>query len=841
MAIYHFSGQVISRSSGRSAVACACYRSGQKLYDGKQDKVLDFTNKHDIAHSEILLPEGAPEWMADREQLWNAVERSELRKDAQLAREFNISLPRELSMEQNLELMREFIKNEFVSQGMVADLNLHLGTSKEGEEQPHAHVMLTMREIVEDGFGMKERSWNAKENLLKWRESWAEHANKYLALNDIDLRIDHRSLEEQGIDLEAQKKIGANILRVHEERVLAHQNIARENGEKIYADPNIALNALTHQQSTFTRYDIARFINRHTADAEQYQRVYDKVRESEQLLKLGDDRRGMTRFSTAEMVALEKDLITKADQLDQQLEHQVPAQNIDELMANTKLTPEQQDGLNHLIAAGDLKCLIGYAGTGKSTLLKEAKNLWESAGYNVLCATLSGIAAENLEGASGITSRTFASRDYYWNKDQQHLTDKDILVVDEAGMLGSRQMAKIISEVTEHNAKLVLIGDPQQLQAIEAGAAFRAITERCGAAFLTNIVRQREAWQREATKDFANQQTEQALARYEEHGNIHVYTTQDDAKKALVQKWNDTRLAEPEKSQIMLAYTRDEVAELNNMAREFRKKNHELGASSLILTTMGYRGLAAGEKIYFLKNNRDLGVMNGTLGVIEKITGDIITTKLDKEQDGAGRAITFNVKDYNHITYGYAATIHKAQSVTVDHSYILASNNMDSHLAYVGMSRHREHADLFYSREQFSTQQDLAATLNRDRSKDTTIDYMGREIDRHYENNLNKLNKIHDQTQDSDRGDQKVKEHELIIKYREADTNYQKAQENSKDWFTKCIAEGELKHYTNELCKSKEAMDCLQKTDKELHRQMYRQFQEMQKRLQLQKDREIEF
>src|SRR3989304_6322722 len=185
MAIYHFSGTVISRSSGKSAVASAAYRAGEKLCDERQDKIFDYSRKQDVMFKEILLPEGAPEWMKDREKLWNAVEKAENRKDAQLSREIHFSLPRELSGEQNIELAKEFVKNEFVSRGMVADLCIHDGKTKDGEEQPHAHVMLTLRKVTEDGFGLKERSWNAKENYMVWREAWAEHANKYLALNGI--------------------------------------------------------------------------------------------------------------------------------------------------------------------------------------------------------------------------------------------------------------------------------------------------------------------------------------------------------------------------------------------------------------------------------------------------------------------------------------------------------------------------------------------------------------------------------------------------------------------------------------------------------------------------------
>ena len=732
MAIYHFSGSLISRSKGKSSIASAAYRSGEKLYDERQQREFDYGRKQDVAYKEIMLPDGAPEWMKNREKLWNAVEAAENRKDSQLAREFNFALPREFTKEQNIELAREFVQNEFIAKGMVADLCIHDGKGKDGEEQPHAHVMLTLRNVTEEGFGLKERSWNAKENLLQWREAWAECANKHLALNDIDQRIDHKTLEGQGIDLEPQKKIGPNIFRVYDTRIEEHQRIAKENGDKILEDPSIALKAITHHQSTFTHQDLARFINRHTVDAQQFQLVYEKVKISEQIITLTDEQ-GKERFTTKEMQALESKMLDTAIELKNSA-HIIIDSDYD-VSAGGYLSPQQQDALNHIIDDGDITCLIGYAGTGKSRLLGQAKEIWEKDGYKVHGATLSGIAAENLEAASGIESRTLASRCYYWDKGAEHLTKKDVLVIDEAGMLGSRQVARVLDEVKTAGAKVVFIGDPQQLQAIEAGAAFRAISEQTGYFELTEIRRQQEPWQQEATRDFAMRFTEEAIDLYDEHGCVHAFTTKDTAKAALVEKWDDTRTTHPDKTQIMLSYTRRDAQELNEMARDYRKKNNELGEDQILKTEGGNKDFAVNDRIYFLRNDRTLGVKNGTLGIIENIclkegNGGQITVRVDRDDlDGNPKLVTFDIGQYGYITHGYAATIHKAQGVTVDQSYILASKHLDSHAIYVGMSRHKESAELFWSREEFADKNELVQALSRDRSKDVTSDYNYRDFD----------------------------------------------------------------------------------------------------------------
>ncbi len=165
MAIYHFSAKVISRAAGSSAVASAAYRSASRLPDERLGRHHDFSNKPGVVHSEIMLPGDAPEELGDRSTLWNSVEAGEVRRDAQLAREVEFAIPCEMNQAQGIDLARDFVQREFVDQGMVADLNVHWAMGADGLSRPHAHVMLTMREVGESGFGKKVRDWNKTERL----------------------------------------------------------------------------------------------------------------------------------------------------------------------------------------------------------------------------------------------------------------------------------------------------------------------------------------------------------------------------------------------------------------------------------------------------------------------------------------------------------------------------------------------------------------------------------------------------------------------------------------------------------------------------------------------------
>jgi ATP-dependent exoDNAse (exonuclease V) alpha subunit len=214
MAIYHLRAKIISRRKGQSTVAgasyrsgghsathAAAYRSGERLTDAHTGRTFDYGRKQGIVHTEIIAPGNAPDWVYSRQTLWNRVEDAEKRKDAQLAREIEISLPRELPPEQRVKLVRSFVQEQFVRLGMVADVALHCPKASDNKEQPHAHIMLTLRPLKPDdsGFGNKERAWNEHALLERWRQQWAAAVNQALADAGSAEQVDHRTLAAQGI------------------------------------------------------------------------------------------------------------------------------------------------------------------------------------------------------------------------------------------------------------------------------------------------------------------------------------------------------------------------------------------------------------------------------------------------------------------------------------------------------------------------------------------------------------------------------------------------------------------------------------------------------------------
>ena len=744
MAIYHFTAKVIKRSHGRSAVAAAAYRSASAFTDQRQGQSFDYSEKSGVVHSEILLPEGAPEWMRDREQLWNAAEAAERRRDAQVAREVEFALPEELSQAEAIGLARDFVQREFVARGMVADLNVHWE-----EDNPHAHVMLTMREAGPDGFGRKVREWNQVGLLREWREHWADLANEHLLRAGYDVRIDHRSFKEQGIELEPTRHLGKAVGEMrgrgeYAERAREHEAVRARNAQRIEQKPEIIFDNLTRRQATFTRRDLAREVFRHIDEGERFRKLMARLEGSPELVRLTaavKNERGDViepeRFTTREMLAVEARMAERAAEMAENRTHGVGEGKLNAALArHGYLSAEQREAVRHIASERQIEALTGFAGAGKSATIAAARDAWQAEGYRVLGGALSGIAAENLERAAGVESRTLAAWEQAWRAGRERLSTRDVLVIDEAGMVGSRQLERIVSEAAARGAKVVLVGDAEQLQPIEAGAAFRAITERVGYQELAGIRLQREAWQREASGDFARGAPGRAFDRYQEHGAIRFAESRSKAKEELVGAWAKDRAAEPEKAALILAHTRADVRELNLSARAILRERGALGKEvrvevarelqaddGSISVERSERLFARGDRVMFLKNDRGLGVKNGTLGTVAEVNADAMRVMLDGAER---REVRFKLRDYAALDYGYAATVHKAQGTTVDRVFVLATPGMDRHLAYVAMTRHREGVEVFAGRDDFKDYGELKERLSRARPKDSTLDYAQR-------------------------------------------------------------------------------------------------------------------
>ncbi|SKA39262.1 Ti-type conjugative transfer relaxase TraA [Consotaella salsifontis] len=753
MAIYHCSMKPVSRSSGRSAVASAAYRSGQCLVNERDGLVHDFSRRDGIEHSEIVMPNSVDAaWAQDRSALWNEAEQAEKRADARVAREFEVALPHELTAGQRIDLTRVFAQDLANRYGAAVDFAIHSPHGKTDIRNHHAHLLMTTRTVTADGLGAKTQIEQENKRLLteglptsqmqlrEIRQAWEHYANEHLARAGHEARIDHRSHSERGLEITPTQHMGVQATQMDRQgkgvsRTRLDEAAARRNADLIREKPDQILTIITGEKSVFDRHDVARALHRYVQEPAEFQNAFATVMQSPSLVELRGEMRDahgqvteLARYSTREMVAIEQGMVDRAAGMAETSGYRVSQETVERALdARPFLADEQKAAIRHVTGEERITAVVGLAGAGKSTMLASAREAWEAEGYRVHGAALAGKAAEGLEESSGIASRTLASWEYGWNNGRGELGSGDILVIDEAGMVSSKQLARFVEETEHTGAKLVLVGDPEQLQPINAGAAFRAVTERIGFVELEEVRRQHEPWQREASIDFARHRTAEGLAAYGEHGAVHFTDTREDARAAIVRDVMQDREDRPDGSRLVLTYRRADVRELNEAIRDELQGRGELAGELTYRTNDGERSFAAGDRILFLENDRDLGVKNGMLGTVTQVEEGRIIAQLDGAP-GAGREreVSISTADYAAIDHGYATTIHKSQGATVDRSYVLASGGMDSHLAYVAMTRHRDDVQLYAGQEDFKDMGALASELGRARPKETTLDYAER-------------------------------------------------------------------------------------------------------------------
>ena len=745
------------------------YRAGEKLTNERDGITHDYTAKKGVEHAEIVLPEpGAgtmgvnADWARDRSTLWNAAEFAEKRKDARVAREFEIALPHELSADERLEATREFAQELANRYGAAVDFAIHAPHDASDVRNHHAHVMMTTRQVGENGLGDKtylerENKWLLSNDLPTTdmqlrdiRQRWEGIANERLAMAGHDIRIDHRSHMERGLEIAPTEHMGVHATQMDRRglavsRTRLDEDAAQRNAELIREKPEQVLTIITGEKSVFDRRDVARALHRYINDDPQaFQNAFATVMASPALVELQPEtidpatgEIGLARFSTREMVEIESGMVESAQRMHAAQSHGVDRRHVERAIgaqdtaiqisagdASARLSDEQRGAIEHITGPERIAAVVGYAGAGKSTMLAAAREAWEAEGYTVHGAALSGKAAEGLEESSGIQSRTLASWSRGWENDRHQLGRGDVFVIDEAGMVGSRQLSHFVTEAEARGAKIVLVGDHEQLQAIGAGAPFRALTEEIGHAELSEIRRQRVDWQREASVQFATHRTDLGLRAYNEHGNISFAETGEDARGEIVRDYLADRDQRPDGTRVAMAHRRADVRAINDAIRAELQDRGELarvkesgegyepgdvapevdhgregpGRALTFQTNDGKREFAPGDRIVFLENNRDLGVKNGMLGTVDHVEpGRIIATL-----DGRGDSVSVPMGDYQAIDHGYATTIHKNQGATVDRSYVLASGTMDRHLTYVAMTRHRDGVQLYADRQEFT-------------------------------------------------------------------------------------------------------------------------------------------
>ncbi len=467
---------------------------------------------------------------------------------------------------------------------------------------------------------------------------------------------------------------------------------------QIREKPDRVLDVLADKNATFTRNDILRALAVVFDDPIELRATSERTLCSPDLIRLSNNDPAI--YSTRGFETAKTDLSACMDEMTKSGGFKVSRSEIDQAIAaenarlrkryGATLSDQQVEAVRHVLKPNQMSAVVGLAGAGKSTLLAVARQVWERSGYRVHGAALAGKAADSLQSASGMRSRTLASLEASWMSGYEPVGHGDIVVIDEAGMVGTRQLARVAEALRQRGCKLVLVGDPDQLQPIQAGTPFKDIIVTGEAARLSEIRRQTAEWQRRASEDLAAGRVQAALLAYEDHGAVHIETDRDHAIAALVDDYvADMKLNGSTASRLALAHRRKDVYAINQAVKCTLREMQEPKTELLILTEHGPRAFGEGDRILFMRNDVTLGVRNGMLGTIKKVGDDQLVVALDPDDAGNRRTVTFDPRIYPSIDHGFAVSIHRAQGCTVDRSFVLSSTTLDTNLAYVAMTRHR--------------------------------------------------------------------------------------------------------------------------------------------------------
>lgn len=704
------------------------------------------------------------------------------------------SLPKELNREQNIELAREYVRKMFISKGLVATYAIHWE-----EGNPHVHIIYSARSFDRGEFSVSKtvsRDLRGPGGVRSLREVAAYTINKHQELAGLEDRVDQRSYAARGINLIATQHKGWEAhQREREGRssriVQDNHEISRANKEQILREPGIIIKELGSTQATFSEMDIVRLMQNRLKDDIGIlgEHVLRGVMENVVEVGIGID--NLKRYTTQEYADKEARILKSFDryltgksniQIDLEQIDQV-IQSLQEKEKETGVIPKrsQINGIKTLCGASQFYVMIGRAGTGKTTTLKPVVSLHEGAGYRVIGMAPSAAAASQLEADTGCPSDTIAHYAHFWKKYDEALeilanskTDKQIkaaqklvdkyipylpdsktlIIIDEAGMVGVGDLRgaipggwdAITKAIDRSGAKLVLTGDDHQFKPIEAGDVFRRLVYNlrggehlCN---LTDIVRQKTLWMREASHHLAEQNVSTALGMYETQGHIQGYASHTEVYEEIARQYLRNIVREPDSRGIVIAATNEERLALNREIRAVLKENGFLSQEDAL--QWGEDGYCVGDQIVFTKNDRgwntefecpDEGffVQNSMQAVIQSITpvqhkdsqtGEITEThEIVAFVPKHNATVKFNLQDYKSFSHAYAVTGYKSQGDTLDWVLLKLSRFMDAHGLYVCLTRHRQDVSLYYSQEDFANYQALVSSLSKVSVKDLVVDY----------------------------------------------------------------------------------------------------------------------
>lgn len=780
MAIGYARVEFVKRSVGKNACSKAAYNSRSEIeFKGTEHakrKDYDWSGKSAPAHHDVLLPNGVDLKFKDPEYLWNVVEEKEVRSNAQVAIELVLALPDDkvVPISDKIELARTFVQKHFVENRLAVQLDVHapepllivtrdnqeLGLKKgnkgdvisktddritfelesggmisfnpkeftgyiEKEHNWHAHVLVTTRKFKVNGLEFqdhKARDLMPRINKGKvisgpdWGKLWALHQNQYFQEKGIELRVD-----ENGIV--PQEHLGPFRMRGRAFSLFEEHHQRLESNQLNSKDPAKILTALTAQKSVFVKEDVDYYLQKYVS-AHEVDEVSKAFWQQPSLVQLVDKQTGelLSKFSSQEVIDEEEQILRIADRIYAK-DSAVVNPQYDE-KTSVKLNQEQQKAFRNIAQGQNLSLIQGYAGTGKSYLLKALQASYEEAGYRVRAlgpdnATSDVLIEKGFSHSENVYRFLFGLQ----NGRRQILKGKEVWILDESGKLGNRPLLEFLKEAEKKNVKVILSGDVAQLPPVERGGMFRVFCQQYGSDVLEDIQRQKDDKQRDITRSLAQGEFSSAIDKLCSVHGLRWSSSKREAMEELITRWaRDTREL-PQSTTLVLASTNKEVRVLNEMVRVIKRQREELGEKEFkCSTSKGDVYVSVGDRILFLGNNKEFGLTNGLSGTLIEAEQNRFVVSI-KTAENKKQIVAFDPQQYHAFQLGYASTFFRAQGHTLDRAYVLHSHLMNKEAFYVGLTRHVRDVQYFVSKNEVYCLADLKRQVLKSSSKALTVEY----------------------------------------------------------------------------------------------------------------------
>jgi Ti-type conjugative transfer relaxase TraA len=489
-------------------------------------------------------------------------------------------------------------------------------------------------------------------------------------------------------------------------RVATKDEIARTEAVE-QRDSSALLEAITRQRATFTQRDLDWAIGKQIKVGPERTKFAAEVLSHSQIVVLPGDN-SAPRYTTRAVLESEDEVLSAAQELARDGKHEMAVAIRASVLKQEKfenISREQVLALRHATGAAGIALIDGQAGTGKSYTMSAIREVYEVQGRRVIGLAPTNAVAQDMKENGFARARTLHSELFALDKGNTQWDSRTIIILDEAAMIDTRNMAKLAAQARDAGAKLILIGDERQLSSIERGGMFGVLKERYGAAELREVRRQQADEDRIASRLMAKGNYRDALRSYQRKGEISWTDTQSEAADALIGQWARDSALDPLKSRFVFAYTNQDVNELNVAIRNLRQERGELGPSTSFETKHGRTEFAQGDRIQFTGTDKQRSLYNGQAGTIQNIEGCTISVLLDGKRK---RIVAFDAGTFHDFRHGYAGTVYKGQGRTIDETYLFHTEHWRASSSYVALTRHSHQMRLFVSRDTAADVNDLA-------------------------------------------------------------------------------------------------------------------------------------